>query len=83
VRYGSPFIIHTNTLEGNFSVFKRGMKGVYQHCSESTCTATLPSSTSATTTALRSGWTIRIGPPALTGVKGKRLTYSHGSWGQT
>ena len=26
--------IHTNTLEGYFSVFKRGMKGVYQHCAE-------------------------------------------------
>jgi transposase-like protein len=26
--------VHTNTLEGYFSVFKRGMKGVYQHCSE-------------------------------------------------
>jgi len=25
---------HTNTLEGVFSVFKRGMKGVYQHCGE-------------------------------------------------
>lgn len=25
---------HTNTIEGFFSVFKRGMKGVYQHCSE-------------------------------------------------
>jgi transposase-like protein len=25
---------HTNTVEGFFSVFKRGMKGVYQHCSE-------------------------------------------------
>lgn len=23
---------HTNTIEGYFSVFKRGMKGVYQHC---------------------------------------------------
>jgi hypothetical protein len=23
---------HTNTLEGFFSIFKRGMKGVYQHC---------------------------------------------------
>jgi transposase-like protein len=23
---------HTNTIEGFFSVFKRGMKGVYQHC---------------------------------------------------
>ena len=24
--------IHTNTIEGAFSIFKRGMKGVYQHC---------------------------------------------------
>jgi hypothetical protein len=24
----------TNTVEGYFSIFKRGMKGVYQHCSE-------------------------------------------------
>jgi hypothetical protein len=26
--------IHTNTAEGVFSVFKQGMKSVYQHCSE-------------------------------------------------
>lgn len=26
--------IHTNTIEGFYSIFKRGMKGVYQHCSE-------------------------------------------------
>lgn len=25
---------HTNSIEGYFSIFKRGMKGVYQHCSE-------------------------------------------------
>jgi transposase-like protein len=32
-RYGyGP--IHTNTVEGFFSIFKRGMKGIYQHCSE-------------------------------------------------
>jgi transposase-like protein len=24
--------MHTNTIEGFFSIFKRGMKGVYQHC---------------------------------------------------
>ncbi|MEM8692508.1 MAG: IS1595 family transposase [Pseudomonadota bacterium] len=24
--------IHTNTVEGFYSIFKRGMKGVYQHC---------------------------------------------------
>jgi hypothetical protein len=26
--------IHTNTIEGYFSIFKRGMKGIYQHCKE-------------------------------------------------
>jgi transposase len=24
--------VHTNTIEGVFSIFKRGMKGIYQHC---------------------------------------------------
>lgn len=27
-------VVHTNTAEGYFSIFKRGMRGVYQHCSE-------------------------------------------------
>ena len=26
--------IHTNTVEGAFSIFKRGMRGIYQHCGE-------------------------------------------------
>lgn len=26
--------VHTNTIEGYFSIFKRGMNGIYQHCSE-------------------------------------------------
>lgn len=26
--------VHTNTIEGYFSIFKRGMKGVYQHCAK-------------------------------------------------
>jgi len=26
--------IHSNIVEGYFSIFKRGMKGIYQHCSE-------------------------------------------------
>ena len=26
--------INTNTVEGYYSIFKRGMKGIYQHCSE-------------------------------------------------
>jgi transposase-like protein len=35
---GKPVVvtttISTNTVEGYYSIFKRGMKGVYQHCSE-------------------------------------------------
>jgi transposase-like protein len=26
--------VHTNTAEGYFSIFKRGMRGIYQHCGE-------------------------------------------------
>ncbi len=26
--------VHTNTIEGYFSIFKRGMRGIYQHCAE-------------------------------------------------
>jgi transposase-like protein len=31
---GAPFTIHTNSVEGYYSIFKRGMKGIYQHCAE-------------------------------------------------
>ena len=34
VRYDNPTVTHTNTIEGFFSIFKRGMRGVYQHCGE-------------------------------------------------
>ena len=34
VKNGRGGEFHTNTVEGYFSIFKRGMKGVYQHCSE-------------------------------------------------
>jgi len=34
VRYEGEHTVHTNTVESYFSVFKRGMRGVYQHCSE-------------------------------------------------
>src|SRR5829696_1040492 len=26
--------VHTNSAEGYFSIFKRGMRGIYQHCAE-------------------------------------------------
>lgn len=34
VRIEGDKIVHTNTIENVFSVFKRGMVGVYQHCGE-------------------------------------------------
>lgn len=34
VKYEENGAIHNNSAESYFSVFKRGMKGVYQHCSE-------------------------------------------------
>lgn len=34
VRREADKIISTNTVEGYYSIFKRGMKGIYQHCSE-------------------------------------------------
>ncbi len=34
VRYEGERAIHTNSAEGYFSIFKRGMRGVYQHCKE-------------------------------------------------
>lgn len=34
VRYAGGDTITTNTVEGYYSIFKRGMKGVYQHCGE-------------------------------------------------
>ena len=27
-------MVHTNTIEGSFSIFKRGMRGIYQHCAK-------------------------------------------------
>jgi transposase-like protein len=34
VRYEDGRAIHTNSAEGYFSIFKRGMRGNYQHCKE-------------------------------------------------
>ncbi|MCB1463846.1 MAG: IS1595 family transposase [Nitratireductor sp.] len=33
-RKEGDIVVHTNTIENVFSVFKRGMVGVYQHCGE-------------------------------------------------
>ncbi len=34
VRYDDGEAIHTNSAEGYFSIFKKGMRGIYQHCKE-------------------------------------------------
>jgi len=46
-------VVHTNTIEGYFSIFKRGMKGVYQHCNKKHLHATLLNLSSVTTTVSR------------------------------
>jgi transposase-like protein len=68
--------IHTNTVEGYFSIFKRGMKGVYQHCSEKHLHRYLAEFD------FRYNARVALGvndeqraDKALKGVKGKRLTY--------
>ena len=33
-RREGAIVVHTNTIENVFSIFKRGMIGVYQHCGE-------------------------------------------------
>jgi transposase-like protein len=34
VRYEPGETVHSNTAEGYFSIFKKGMRGIYQHCKE-------------------------------------------------
>lgn len=68
--------ITTNTVEGFYSIFKRGMKGIYQHCSEKHLHRYLAEYD------FRYGNRVAKGPDdrvsadiALMGVVGKRLTY--------
>jgi transposase-like protein len=68
--------VHTNTIEGYFSIFKRGMKGVYQHCGEKHLHRYLAEFD------FRYNNRIKLGindaaraDRALKGVVGKRLTY--------
>ncbi len=67
---------HTNTLEGYYSVFKRGMKGVYQHCAEKHLHRYLAEFDFRYNqrVALGVNDTMRA-ERALEGIKGKRLTY--------
>lgn len=68
--------IHTNTIEGYFSIFKRGMKGVYQHCGKKHLHRYMAEFDFrySNRQALGAGDTERA-DIALTGIVGKRLTY--------
>jgi len=68
--------VTTNTVEGYFSVFKRGMKDTYQHCSEKHLHRYLAEFDFrySNRSALGVNDLMRA-EIAITGIKGKRLTY--------
>jgi ISXO2 transposase-like protein len=67
---------HTNTIEGYFSIFKRGMKGIYQHCSEQHLHRYLAEFDFRYNTRIALGMNDRDRAElALKGIVGKRLTY--------
>jgi len=76
VRYEGKRVIHSNTVENYYSIFKRGMKGIYQHCSEKHLHRYLSEYD------FRYNYRVRLGysdamraDKALEGIRGKRLTY--------
>ena len=76
VRREGERVIHTNTVEGYYSIFKRGMKGIYQHCSEKHLHRYLAEYD------FRYSYRVALGysddartAEALKGIVGKRLTY--------
>jgi transposase-like protein len=68
--------MHTNTVEGFFSIFKRGMNGVYQHCSEKHLKRYLSEFDFRYSNRAKLGVddTART-TKALQGIRNKRLTY--------
>ncbi|KAA0577551.1 IS1595 family transposase [Azospirillum sp. Sh1] len=71
--------VHTNTIEGYFSIFKRGMKGIYQHCAEKHLHRYLTEFDFRYSNR-QIGDTERT-VEALKGAEGKRLTYRRiGEW---
>jgi transposase-like protein len=68
--------IHTNTVEGYYSIFKRGMKGVYQHCAEKHLHRYLSEFDFRYSNRIALGVNDeRRAEKALQGITGKRLTY--------
>jgi hypothetical protein len=68
--------VHTNTVENVFSIFKRGMRGVYQHCKEKHLHRYLAEFDFRYNTRTKLGFTDSERTDlALKGAEGKRLTY--------
>lgn len=68
--------VHTNTAEGYFSIFKRGMKGVYQHCAEKHLHRYMAEFDFRYNHRIKLGVTdMGRAMVALAGAKGKRLMY--------
>jgi transposase-like protein len=76
VRVDGEFVISTNTVEGFYSIFKRGMKVVYQHCSEKHLHRYVAEFDFRYNNRSAHGVEdVERAFRALMGVKGKRLTY--------
>lgn len=74
---------YTNTVEGVFSIFKRGMIGTYQHCGEQHLQRYLSEFDFRYSHRVKLGFTDDMrGDKALEGIKGKRLTYRRTNEGQ-
>jgi transposase-like protein len=69
--------IHTNTVEGAFSIFKRGMRGIYQHCGEQHLHRYLAEYEFRYNTRAANGFDDKArSVEAVKGIVGKRLTYA-------
>lgn len=76
VRQEPGRLVHTNTVEGYYSVFKRGMRGVYQHCKEKHLHRYLAEFDFRYSNRIALGVDdIERADRALKGIVGKRLTY--------
>jgi len=68
--------INTNTIEGYYSIFKRGMKGVYQHCNEKHLHRYLAEFDFRYSNHVKLGVNdVERAHRAVAGAAGKRLTY--------
>jgi transposase-like protein len=75
VRRDAPEI-HTNTIEGFFGIFKRGMKGVYQHCGQQHLQRYITEFDFRYTNRIGTGFNDdQRAAELLKGIFGKRLTY--------